>query len=132
MRAFLHCSCGQEAAVESWRSEGAEVGGVAFEPNAAAEGGGVEIEQGTKLGATRDDEVGGQQGRHDVVLGVEGDVIDGGGFGAEGDLDSGQGGFEQREPGGLGELVEDGWIGQWDGDHGPQRFLGAAAFLGAG
>ncbi len=103
-----------------------------FEANATAEGGGVELEQGAELGAPRDDEVCREQRRDDVVLGVEGYVIDGGVFGAKGHFDGGEGGVEKRERGSLGEMVKDGGIGQRDGDHGLQRFLGAAGFLGGG
>jgi hypothetical protein len=45
---------------------------VVLEANTAAEGGGVEVEQGAKLGAPGDDEVGREQRRGDVVVGVEG------------------------------------------------------------
>jgi hypothetical protein len=103
-----------------------------LEANAAAESGGVEVEQGAELGAPGDDEVGREQRRDDVVVGVEGDVIDGGVFGAERHLDGSEGGVEQRERGGLGEVVEDGRMRKRDGDHELHRFLGAAGFLGAG
>ena len=89
-----------------------------LEVNAAAESGGVEVEQGTKLGAARDDEVGGEQGRRDVVPVVERDVVDGGVFGAEGQLDGGEGSVEQREGCRLWEVVKDGRIGQREVEHG--------------
>lgn len=103
-----------------------------LEANAAAEGGGVEVEQGAELGAAGDDEVCREQRLDDVVLGVEGDVIDGGVFGTKSHLDGGQGRVEQRERGGLWKAVKDGGVRQRDGDHELHRFLGAGAFLGAG
>jgi hypothetical protein len=103
-----------------------------LEANATAEGDSVELEQGAELGAPRDDEVCREQRRDDVVVGVEGDVIDGGVFGAKGHFDGGEGGVEKRERGGFGEVVKDGRMGKRDGDHRLHRFLGAAGFLGAG
>jgi hypothetical protein len=66
------------------------------------------------------------------VVGIEGDFIDGGVFGSESHLSGGEGGVEESERGCLGEVMEDDRIRQWYAEHGLQRFLGAAAFLGAG
>lgn len=95
----------------------------------AADGGGVELEQVSKLGGARQDEVGGQQGGSDVVVGVERDVVDGGVLVAQCELGGEEGGVEQGEDGGLGEVMEEPRLGHGNGGHG-QRFLWAAGFLG--
>lgn len=109
-------------------SEGVVVG---VEADGPGHGGGVEVQEAAEFVGAGEDEVGGQQGRSDIVLGVEGDVVHRGVFGAEDLAGSDQGGVEHGEGRSFREVMQDALVGEGGGVHGGHRFFPAgAAFLG--
>ena len=106
------------------------VGVEAYRPTDSS---GVEVEEVAELGGAGEDEVGCQEGRNDIVLGVEGEIVNGGVFGAERGLCGGESGLEDGEGRSLWEVMEDTLVGDCDGDHEGDRFFPAGAtFFGAG
>ena len=90
------------------------------------------MEEVSELGGAREDEVGRQEGWDDVVLGVEGELADGGVLGAERHLGGDQSRFEDGEGGGFWEVMKNVLVGHHDGDHDGHRFFPTATFFGAG
>lgn len=112
-------------------SEGVIVVGI--EADGPGHGSGVEVQEAAEFVGTGEDEVGGQEGGGEVVLGVEGDVVDRGVLGAEDLTGSDQGGVEDGEGRSFREVMQHALVGEGGGVHGGHRFFpAAAAFLGGG